>query len=236
MFGCSSILYHRGHPMPQQREPREQLQQLFAQRQCWTIVELVRQLDYSTISVRRFLKDIGYFSSFTHNNKWYTLSTIPLFDKYGLWFFDDIGFSKHGNLKKTILHFIIKSPQGLSAKQLAEKLSLPCHAVLNHMHKSGVLDRFKSQTEFIYLAIDDKTKNRQLTRLQSSRQVGIEVRHSEAAELSAQAAVYVLVEFIKHPQASFVELSQAVTKKQVIVAPEAIARFFAEHDLKKTPR
>jgi len=222
--------------MQQPSAPREQVQQLFAQRQCWTIDELVRRLDYSTISVRRFLKDLGYFSSFTHNSKWYTLSTIPLFDKYGLWFFDNIGFSKHGNLKKTILQFITRSPQGLSAKQLAERLKVPCHAVLNHMHKSGVLDRFKSQTAFVYLAIDATTKNRQLTRLQSSRHVGIEIHRSEVAELSAPAAVYVLVEFIKHPHASLVELSQAVAKKQVLAAPEAIARFFAEHDLKKTPR
>jgi len=222
--------------MQQQSAPREQLQQLFAQRKCRTIEELVRGLDYSAISVRRFLKDIGYFSSFTHNSKWYTLSTIPLFDKYGLWFFDNIGFSKNGNLKKTILHFITKSPQGLSAKQLVEKLKVPCHAVLNHMHKGGVLERFKSQTAFVYLAIDAKTRNRQLTRLQSSRRVGIEVHQPAVAELRASAAVHVLVEFIKHPQASFVELSQAVAKKQVLVAPEAIARFFAEHDLKKTPR
>jgi hypothetical protein len=101
------------------------------------------------------------------------------------------------------------------------------------MHKSGVIDRFKNQTEFIYLAIDEETKNRQLTRLQSPV---VAVRHPDLAELSAPAAVYVLVEFIKHPQASFVELSQAVAKKQVIAAPEAIARFFAEHNLKKTPR
>lgn len=219
--------------MQQQRAPREQLQQLFAQRQCWTIEELIRRLDYAAISVRRFLKDVGYFSSFTHNSKWYTLSAIPIFDKYGLWFYDDIGFSKHGNLNKTILHFITKSSQGLSAKQLAERLSIPCHAVLNHMHKNGVIDRFKSKAEFIYLAIDDKTKNRQLTRLQS--QAGA-VHHPEVSGLSAHAAVYVLVEFIKHPQASLVELSQAVAQKQVIATPEAIARFFAEHDLKKTPR
>jgi hypothetical protein len=222
--------------MQQQAEPRERLQQLFVRRKCWTIDELVRQLDYSAISVRRFLKDVGYFSSFTHNSKWYTLNAIPIFDEYGLWFYDKIGFSKHGNLKKTILHFVTKSPQGLSAKQLAERLSIPCHAVLNHMHKNGVIDRFKSQTAFIYLALDENTKNRQLTRLQSSRPIGIAVRHPEVSGLGAPAAVYVLVELIKHPQASLVELSQAVAKKQVIATPEAIARFFAAHDLKKTPR
>ena len=52
--------------------------------------------------------------------------------------------------------------------------------------------------------------------------------------LSAQAAVYVLAEFIKNPKVSFDELSRAVAKKDVIARPEAIARLFEEHDLKKT--
>jgi len=217
--------------MPQQKESRARLQQLFAQQKCWTIEDLVRTLDYSAISVRRFLKQAGYFSSFTHNSKWYTLSSIPLFDKYGLWFFNDIGFSKNGNLKKTILYFIAKSPQGLSAKQLAARLSVPCHAVLNHLYKDGAVTRFESKKAFIYLAIDETTKNRQLTRLQSLQR--IEAATPAPAPLSAQAAVYVLVEFIKRPQASFVELSQAVAKKQVIATPEAIARFFDEQHIKK---
>lgn len=213
-------------------EPQERLLPLFAQRKCWTIEELMHELDYAAISVRRLLKQVGYFSSFTHNNKWYTLKSIPVFDKYGLWFYENIGFSKNGSLKKTILYFIAKSPQGLSAKQLAERLSLPCHAVLNHLYKRGAIDRFKGDKEFVYLAIDEKVKSRQLGRLQVSHPV--ETRHPES--LSAQAAVRVLVEFIKRPGASVVELSQAIAKKQVIASPEAIAQFFEEHDLKKTPR
>ena len=45
-----------------------------------------------------------------------------------------------------------------------------------------------------------------------------------------------LAEFIKNHQASYVEISKAVAQKQVIAPPEAIARLFEEHDLKKTPR
>lgn len=218
--------------MPSTIEPQERLLPLFTQRKCWTIEELMHELDYAAISVRRLLKQVGYFSSFTHNNKWYTLKSIPVFDQYGLWFYENIGFSKNGSLKKTILYFIAKSPQGLSAKQLAERLSIPCHAVLNHLYKRGAIDRLKSDREFVYLAIDEKIKSRQRERLHASQPV--EPRPPES--LSAQAAVHVLVEFIKHPQASWVELSQAAAQKQVLASPEAIARFFEEHALKKTPR
>lgn len=215
--------------MQNHNEPLHRLQQLFMQKKCWTIEQLCQTMNYSATSIRRFLKELGYFSSFTHNSKWYTLSFIPDFNKEGIWFYEDIGFSKHGNLKKTILHLINKSTLGLSAKQLTEKLSTFCHAVLNHLYEDGVIDRFKGEKCFIYLSSDPKKKDRQLKR--------IKLRISESINpsvLSAQAAVYVLIEFIKNPLASFFEISKAVAKKNIIATPESIARFFEEHDLKKT--
>ena len=92
--------------MAQNDKPKHHLIELFDQRKCYTIDQLHSAMDYSLISIRRFLKEIGYYSSFTHNSKWYTLKTIPSFTKSGIWFYKDIGFSKHGNLNQTILHFV----------------------------------------------------------------------------------------------------------------------------------
>jgi hypothetical protein len=215
--------------MQTQPKPLVKLNELFSQQYCWTIEQLGFALDYSAISIRRFLKQLGYFSSFTHNSKWYTLSSIPEFDNNGLWFYNQIGFSRHGNLKQNIVHFIDKSCQGLSAKQLAEILSVPCHAVLNHMYNSGAIDRFKSKSGLVYVSPTERRKKQQLIRLQSQQ-----VTVTAAQELNPQTAVYVLVEYIKNPQASFDELAKAVAKRQVIATPNAIARFFDKHNLKKT--
>jgi hypothetical protein len=215
--------------MQKQLKTLERLKTLFVQKACWRMDDLCEALGYAAISVRRFLKQLGYFSSFTHNNKWYTLSSVPRFDRDGLWFWDEVGFSKHGTMKQTILFFINKSPQGLSAKDLGETLSVPCHAVLNHLYKSGKIDRAKSGNAFIYLSTDERKRRRQRVHLQRRMD-----RESKLHGLSAQAAVYVLAEFIKNPHASFAEISRAVAAKQVMVTPEAIARLFEKHDLKKT--
>jgi len=161
---------------------------------------------------------------------WYTLHSIPSFNKRGLWFYQDIGFSKHGNLKQTIFNFVNKSTQGLTAKEIFQILLIPCHPVLNQMYKKNQIDRFNTQRGFVYLSIDDKKMQRQLNRLRSQL---ITARQPES--LNTQAAVYVLVEYIKHPEASVVELSKAVEKKEVKASPEAITMFFKEHDLKKIP-
>jgi len=212
------------------KNPQDRLVLLFDQKKCWTIEELTHPLNYSTISIRRFLKDIGYYSSFTHNSMWYTLHSIPSFNKRGLWFYQDIGFSRHGNLKQTIFNFASKSPQGLTAKELFEILLIPCHPILNQMYKKNQIDRFNTQRGFVYLSIDDKKRQGQLHRLQSHL-----ITAKQPESLNAQAAVYVLVEYIKHPEASIAELSKAVEKREVKASPEAITMLFKEHDLKKTP-
>ena len=148
------------------RNPQEYLVRLFKQEKSRTIEQLTHSLNYSTISIRRFLRDVGYYSSFTHNSMWYTLHSIPSFNKRGLWFYQGIGFSKHGNLKQTIFYFVTKSPHGLTAKELFEMLLVPCHPVLNQMYKRNQIDRFNTRRGFVYLSQDDKKRKQQFDRLQ----------------------------------------------------------------------
>jgi hypothetical protein len=215
--------------MPSRTDTQNQLAELFKRKNCYTIEELSHRLNYSLISIRRFLKVIGYYTSFTHNSKWYTLRSIPSFDKNGIWFYQDIGFCKHGNLNQTIGRFIDKSFQGLTAKDLFNILSVPCHAVLNQMYKKKKIDRFNTPKGFVYLSVSENKKRLQLKRLQ------VLTPPPKIERLNPQTAVYVLVEFIKNPKASFFELSVAVEKKRVKASPQAIAQLFKDYDLKKSP-
>jgi len=215
--------------MAHQTDAHSQLAELFKQEKCYTIDQLSQQLNYSLISIRRFLKVIGYYSSFTHNSKWYTLRSIPSFDKNGIWFYQEIGFCRHGNLNQTIGRFIDKSFQGLTAKDLFNILSVPCHPVLNQMYKKKKIDRFNTPKGFVYLTVSEGKKQLQLKRLH------VLTPPKKIARLNPQAAVYVLAEFIKNPKASFFEISVVVEKKGVKASQQAIAQLFKDYDLKKTP-
>ena len=46
----------------------------------------------SRMSIFRRLREIGYLSSYTHTGRYYTLSRIPQFDNYGLWFYQALVF------------------------------------------------------------------------------------------------------------------------------------------------
>jgi hypothetical protein len=211
-------------------EPTQRLEQLFEQQKCWTIDALAGAMGYAVISTRRFLKHIGYYRSYSHNGRWYTLKSIPKFNRNGIWRYEQIGFSRNGNLMQTIESMITKSPKGATARQLTEKLHCGCHAVLSNMYKTGRIDRIKHKGQFVYLSSSTQTSRRQRRR--------IEVFEAKQAlqPFSAQSAVYILVEFINHPQLSFAEIAARLTHRQKItVSPDDIERFFTHHGIKKTP-
>jgi len=210
--------------------PAQRLERLFHRRKCWMLDQLAQALGYALISVRRFLKQIGYCRSYTHNGKWYTLHDSPEFDRDGLWHYRGIGFSKHGSLTATIDHLLARSPAGLSASQLAQKLGPPCHDVLTRLHQAGRLDRVRLAGRFHYLAADPKLNRQQ------REQAALAPPPSPTNSLSAQTALWILVEHIKDPALSFEQLASRLQEQRyVAVAPQSIRELFREHDLKKTP-
>ena len=216
--------------MPTQKTPVEKLETLFRQRLCWTLAQLAKKLGYALLSVRPFLKQVGYFRSYTDNGKWYTLRGTPQFDRDGLWHYQGISFSKHGNLLATIDHLIGRSPAGLTASAVAQKLQHPCHTVLTRLHQAEQLDRVKIAGQFRYLSKEAKLNGQQ-------RQQALLLQGANlSSSLSTQAAVWVLVEHIKNPTLSFEQIaSHLQQERKLSCRADDIARFFQEHGLKKTP-
>lgn len=217
--------------MPSRSLPSERLEKLFHRRKCWLLADLAQALDYALITVRRFLKQVGYFRSYSDNGKWYTLRSSPEFNGEGIWHHRGIGFSEHGSLTATLGYLVGRSPAGLSARELAQKLQHPCHAILSILHKAGELDRVKVEGEFRYLSTTQLLNRRQ------RQQAAAAQRPSPSDSLNTQAAVLMLVEYVKQPGLSFEELAAHLQRqRQLTVAPESIRRFFQKHDLKKTAK
>jgi hypothetical protein len=57
----------------------------------------------SRTTIFRILKSVGYFTSYSHAGRFYTLRGIPQFDRLGLWSWRGIGFSSHGTLRAETL-------------------------------------------------------------------------------------------------------------------------------------
>lgn len=215
--------------MPPESKPSRTLVDLFKKQPCWMIEPLAAQMQYSMPSVRRFLAEAGYYSSFSHNGRWYTLRSIPRFSREGLWFYQNIGFSRAGSLTNTLIDLTTRSPAGYTAEQLGAKLGRRCHSVLVHLCRRGSLQRRKLGRSYVYLAADPNTAA-------SQRQAMADLESLEV-QLPAEIAVLILVEFIKSPQKSFQQLAKAISRrKNVTVEARQIERLFEQHGLKKTNR
>jgi len=213
--------------MPSDFTQRQHIITLFDQKPCWMIEPLASQLGYSVPSIRRFLSKIGYYSSFTHNGKWYTLRSIPQFNRDGLCFFKKIGFSRSGSLTGTIINLTVRSPAGMTAEQLSGKLRCRCHSILVKLYRHGKLERRKVGRSYVYFAVDPP--------IQTMQQETIANRNRSMEQLPAEIAVFVLAEFIRQPDLSFEQLANVVARRHfVTLAATHIEKLFALHDLKKT--
>lgn len=207
------------------KNANQRLISAFKTQKCWMIDPLSRQMNYSIPSVRRFLTKARYYSSFTHNGRWYTLASIPSFGCEGLWFHKEIGFSKAGSLTRTLVMLIERSPGGMTADQLGEKVRCRCHAVLVDLYRKGWVQRQKHGRSYVYLSADLDTASHQRQTL----------RKPKTLLLPAEMAVLVLVEFINFPKTGFQELANAVSRRTgAIIKVDQVQALFEQHGLKKT--
>ena len=198
----------------------------FRRQKFINIGQLAKWLKCSVITARRRLKKWQSYTSINNNGRYYTLPQIPVFDENGLWKYKTVLFSKHGNLKQTIVALITESEKGLSAVEIAEFVDLVANSSFLSRFKSvpGVR-REKHQGRFIYLSDHPQIYSRQ-KQTRASRRAG-------AGFPSDSEAVEILVQLIKYPDLGIEQLAAKVSKPGKAVGPAMIRRFLRFHDLLK---
>jgi hypothetical protein len=197
--------------------------------QVITLTHLCQALQASVRTVRRRLKQWQALASFNHNSRFYTLPEVPQFDAHGLWFYRDIGFSRHGHLPQTIVALVRQSPAGLTAAQLGQCLHLDPRSFLWQFHEHPDLRREKYQGHFVYFAAD--------TAVGTAQRAARNAALPQAQLPSAAEAIAILVLAIQQPQCSPQELCARLRPTHPQLTPAAIGALFAHHGLtlKKTP-
>src|SRR4051812_38476900 len=87
-----------------------------------TLAQVRSALGLAPITIRRALKEHGYFCSFNHNARYYTLADRPRFTANGLWFYRSIGFSRHRSLTKTLVVLVHDAAAGATPEEFADLL------------------------------------------------------------------------------------------------------------------
>ncbi len=180
------------------KHSRKALTKLFKKKYVADIDQLFHTLDTrSRMSIFRRLRSIGYFSSFTDCGRYYTLSNIPKFDSFGLWFYQDIGFSKAGTLKSTVIDIVSFSEAGMTPKEILNLLRLrspnSLHNALRDLIKEKYLSRNALKGLSLYISYDSDIADKQI----EVRRKKTISRVKSVAIPSAEIHIAVLVEALK---------------------------------------
>lgn len=199
----------------------------FSKKKVLTINELKTLIPLSIRTIYTRLKDWNVINSYNKNGKYYTLTTIAKFDSYGLWHYNDIHFSKHGNLKQTLIHLIKSSETGLSALKIGELMRMDYRSFLWHFSQIKEIQRTKIDGAYVWFSADVGTYQQQQT-----ARIGVS-KSKLVCEIKDSIAILILVERIKNPDMESETLSELLSKQGVKIKPATITAFFNYYGIEK---
>ena len=212
---------------------QKSLLKMFRKNYIATIDEVFQILDTnSRMSAFRRLRSMGYLTSFTNAGRYYTLSDIPRFDKQGLWFYQDVGFSHAGTLKSTVIELVNFSAAGMTPNEALNLLRLrvpnSLHNALHGLIKDGYLKRQRLQGIPLYTSIDSDI---------ARKQMAVRLEKLENRPLppiaSTETTIAVLVEALKAGKAlpSSTTVAARLTAQSMPITVDQVEQIFDEYDL-----
>ena len=168
-----------------------------------TLPELKKVLGTaSDITVFRKLKPLGYFSSYTHRGRFYTLRDIARFDSTGLWSHDAVWFSRLGPLRATVERVVHQSPRGCFATELAGMLHAEVQDSLHDLVQDGRLRRSECTGRFLYTSADARVSRQQLRVRQTAASVplGIDASPLQVSPDELKAAIVLFYSLLDEQQ------------------------------------
>src|SRR3990172_9372705 len=131
------------------------LNHLFRRKRAALLDDLRRALGTrSRTTVFRILKVVGYFTSYSHAGRYYTLRRIPKFDRWGLWVWQGIGFSSRGTLRATARFLVEQSPAGQTHEELQQRLGLRVYDTVRSLVTNSAITRERFEAVYLYLSAD----------------------------------------------------------------------------------
>ena len=174
----------------------QQLIDLFDAKPILVFEEMQKALDSaSRATVFRYLIIVNYRRSYNHNGRYYTKHDPTRYDRYGLFSYKGIHFSRDGNLVSTISRLVKESSFGHTQRELQELLRIRVQTPLLKMLHDNQLSRVKIGGHFIYFHPDSEVCNAQLLK----RQEMIEDRKFSIEAVTETVVIVVLLILIRYP-------------------------------------
>jgi len=187
--------------MRKERFPAKGLLSLFKRKKVSDLADIKEVLGtQSTMTAFRKLKQLCYFTSYSHRGRYYTIKDITEFNNKGLWSFRSIRFSKYGTLMETSRGFVNISEIGYSARELEEELEVRVQETLLRLHKNENLFREKMSGVYIYVSADPTIRERQLLLRRQIESIPIDTLSIKTISHELKAAIVLFYSILDERQ------------------------------------
>ncbi|MCP4208793.1 MAG: hypothetical protein GY767_17320, partial [Shimia sp.] len=134
----------------------EQIRQLLLKNTIMSLKQLRSELqDRPRSSLFRDLKKLDLISSYTHTGQYHALTRLAKFDEDGLWFFQDVGFSRYGTLKRSLVHVITHSQAGMTHREIKKLFRVEVQKPLTDLVSTNAVARQLLPSRIhVYLSAD----------------------------------------------------------------------------------
>lgn len=213
----------------------EALTALFSSRPVADLATLFATLETkSRMSVFRRLSALGYLTSYTHAGRFYTLRSLPTFDRDGLWCHQGVCFSRHGSLKSTVPYIVENADAGRTQHELQVRLRVRVHNTLLDLVREKRIGRETWAAQYLYVSADEARAAAQLALRR--KQPGM--ASGAAAEVTASAVIDVLLDLVRSAgvQVDASRVTERLNARGIAVTPEQVEDIFRRHGVKKTAR
>jgi len=207
------------------------LNQLFRRKRAALLDDLRAALGTtSRTTIFRILKAIGYFTSYSHAGRYYTLRRIPNFDGRGLWSWRGIGFSSHGTLRATSVFLIEQSKAGQTHDELQRQLGIRVHDTLRSLVQAGTIARERFEDVYVYLSADPERAAAQM----AARQKLQVPAPATVLPPDPLLVIDILVEVIHHPRDDAAAIADRLHAAGRIITRKQAEEVFHAYEVKKT--
>jgi len=199
------------------------VQNILEQYKLFTFQQLLKLLNCSTRTGRLKIKQWGVYNSYNKNGSYYTMPSVPEFDENGFWFFQNVYFSKHGNLKQTVIHLITTSRSGLTGRQIGEIINLSHSSFMHHFRNVPDIKREKHEGVYVYFSAEPRKYKQQLQNISTIVEKPISNVH----------AMVILISVIKHYAITVNEIAALPEIKELNISKNSVYNFMVKHGLLK---
>lgn len=216
--------------MASKSERKRNIEKLFSKEKVVTIEALKNMLDTDfSKTVFRYLKEIGYLSSYNNAGKFYTLPNIPRYDDYGLWHYEAASFSRFGTLKSTISSMIDGSHEGFTHGELKQLLRCRVQNTLNDLIKNNIVSRESINGLFVYTSADRKKVVDQISQREEKSRIG----KSQGVGIELPIIIEILLELLRLSIWDTKTISRNLHIRKVTVTEPQVKEVLRHYNLKK---